>query len=68
MNAPNSLIREKIEDYTQSLQEKHGKSGYQPYQYRLWAEMLVWIDWFYLEVLAAYCSYDLVISVLSVNS
>lgn len=44
MNEPSSLITEKIEDSMHSLQEKHGESSYQPYQYRLWAEMLAWID------------------------
>ncbi|KAJ7394512.1 hypothetical protein OS493_000326 [Desmophyllum pertusum] len=39
-NIPSSSITEKIDDYIHSLKERHGESGYQPYQYKLWAEML----------------------------
>lgn len=37
---PSFSITEKIEDFIRSLKDKHGET-HQPYQYRLWAEMLV---------------------------
>ena len=38
---PSFSITEKIEDFIRSLKDKHGETARQPYQYRLWAEMLV---------------------------
>ena len=41
MNAdPSSSITAKIEDFIRSLKDKHGET-HQPYQYQLWAEILV---------------------------
>ncbi|CAH3127674.1 unnamed protein product [Porites lobata] len=36
---PSFSITEKIEDFIRRLKDKHGET-HQPYQYRLWAEML----------------------------
>ena len=38
--SPSFSITEKIEDFIRRLKDKHGET-HQPYQYRLWAEMLV---------------------------
>ncbi|KAL9984623.1 hypothetical protein ACROYT_G006937 [Oculina patagonica] len=40
MDAPSSSVNDKIEAYTIKLKEKHGENAFQPYQYRIWAEML----------------------------
>ena len=45
---PSFSITEKIEDFIRSLKDKHGET-HQPYQYRLWAEMLVG-NYYYFKV------------------
>ena len=40
-NAAFPSFTEKIDEQTKTLEDKHGETVFQPYQYRLWAEMLV---------------------------
>ncbi|CAH3189360.1 unnamed protein product, partial [Porites evermanni] len=40
-NAASPSFTEKIDEQTKRLEDKHGETVFQPYQYRLWAEMLV---------------------------
>ena len=40
-NAASPSFTEKIDEQTKTLEDKHGETVFQPYQYRRWAEMLV---------------------------
>ena len=41
-NAASPSFTEKIDEHTKRLKDKHAETVFQPYQYRRWAEMLVW--------------------------
>jgi len=40
-NAAPPSFTEKIDEHRKRLEVKHGETIFQPYQYQLWAEMLV---------------------------